>query len=129
MALTYDARRGTASSSERNIFRTWMICHNLDAITALVFDRPSLFGSIPRELKRWPTNPDSSPESIVGVLTTPLQHIDAHIKKQSFDKILYGADLIPAIVSPYQRQRRTELTDSFRDKEKAQSAPGDWTLN
>ncbi|KEP50232.1 fungal specific transcription factor domain protein [Rhizoctonia solani 123E] len=85
------------SPTERNIFRTWMICHNLDAITSLVFDRPSLLGPMPLEDKRWPKKPSDSYEGMVGVLAEPLQLLELHIKQQSLNELLYGADAVRGI--------------------------------
>jgi hypothetical protein len=115
VASTFDPCN--ASPAERNVFRTWMICHNLDAITALVSDRPSSFGSISPEHKRWPRNPDDSLEGIVGVLTTPLRLIDLHVKQQSVHNILCGADIVLAIVSVLRCQRNALTNDRQKQGE------------
>lgn len=91
-----------ASPSERNVFRTWMICHNLDVMSTLLFDKSaSLSGwTSPRD-DSWPGGGrDNSLESIVGTLTVPLRRIDAHLKQQTFHNTFYGADLVPAVVCP-----------------------------
>ncbi|KAL5637825.1 hypothetical protein ACGC1H_002182 [Rhizoctonia solani] len=85
------------SPAERNIFRTWMICHNLDAITSLVFDRPSSLGPMPLEDKRWPKKSSDSYEGMLGVLAEPLQLLELHIKQQSLNELLYGADAVRGI--------------------------------
>ncbi|CUA74027.1 hypothetical protein RSOLAG22IIIB_05374 [Rhizoctonia solani] len=95
VASTFDPY--STSPTERNIFRTWMICHNLDAITSLVFDRPTSLGPMPLERKRWAKKPNDSYESTVGVLAEPLQLLELHIKQQSLNELLYGADAVRGI--------------------------------
>ncbi|KDN48336.1 hypothetical protein RSAG8_02928, partial [Rhizoctonia solani AG-8 WAC10335] len=97
VASTFDPHN--TSPTERNIFRTWMMCHNLDAMTSLAFDRPSLLGPMPLEHKRWPKKPSDSYEGMVGVLAEPLQLLELHIKQQSLNELLYGADSVRGIVS------------------------------
>ncbi|CAE6409321.1 unnamed protein product [Rhizoctonia solani] len=87
----------STSPTERNIFRTWEICHNLDAMTSLVFDRPSSLGPMPLGHKRWPKKPNESYEGMVGVLAEPLQILQLHIKQQNINKLLYGADSVRSI--------------------------------
>ncbi|CEL60335.1 hypothetical protein RSOLAG1IB_09553 [Rhizoctonia solani AG-1 IB] len=95
VASTFDPHN--TSPTERNVFRTWLICHNLDAITSSVFDRPPSFSPIPLEHKRWPKKANDSYEGIVGALAEPLQLLEHHIQQQSFNKLLYGADSVRGI--------------------------------
>ncbi|CAE6339659.1 unnamed protein product [Rhizoctonia solani] len=95
VASTFDPCN--TSSTERNVFRTWIICHNLDAVTSSVFDRPSSFAPILPEQRRWPKKANDSYEGMVGVLAEPLQLLELHIKQQSLNKLLYGADYIRGI--------------------------------
>ncbi|KAH7345766.1 hypothetical protein B0J17DRAFT_49414 [Rhizoctonia solani] len=95
VASTFDPCN--TSPTERNIFRTWEICHNLDAMTSLVFDRPSSLGPMALEHKRWPKNPNGSYEGMVGVLSEPLQLLQLYIKQQTINKLLYGADSVRSI--------------------------------
>ncbi|KAJ1302178.1 hypothetical protein OPQ81_001006 [Rhizoctonia solani] len=86
-----------SSPIERNIFRTWMICHNLDAITSSVFGRPSSLGPMPPEHRRRPRTANDSCEGIVWVLTEPLQLLELHIRQQSLNTLLYGTDSFQGI--------------------------------
>ncbi|KAF8605717.1 hypothetical protein BDV93DRAFT_46037 [Ceratobasidium sp. AG-I] len=92
-----------ASPSERNVLRTWMICHNLDIISTLLFDKPASLRGCPWPRDNHPSGntADGSLESTVGKLTAPLQRIDEHLKHQASNNVFYGADLIPAMAGEH----------------------------
>ncbi|KAG8683859.1 hypothetical protein FRC08_014028 [Ceratobasidium sp. 394] len=110
-AATYD--HNSASPADRNVFRTWMICHNLDITATLQFDKPSFLSSSASPRRRpWPGNTgDGSLESVVGTLTIPLEHISFHLRQQSFQWRAPGADLVPGLQRSGEHAASTFIID------------------